>query len=301
MNTVSFVAVDWGTTSFRLWALATDDTVVAKTSGPFGMSSLKRSDFGTVLEESLNNLGIGTEVPVVICGMAGAAQGWCEAPYLRAPTNLDTLGSYAVKVRGISRDVHILPGVMQTKPANVMRGEETQIMGFLSSNPDFEGIVCLPGTHAKWVKVENNQIVEFTTCMTGEMFSLMSNSSVLQHSMIVEGWDENAFLEAVETAVHSPHLISASFFDLRAEMLLENLSAAAARARLSGLLIGFELAATRSLWNPFSVVLIGAEPLCKNYAQALDTQGVTVQIVNNSQMTLAGLAAANRTIREVRK
>ena len=92
MGDVSFIAVDWGTSSFRLWALEADGTIAAASDGPFGMAHLKRSDFGNVLEDSIAKIGLGVDVPVIICGMAGAAQGWCEAPYLRTPT--PHLGQY---------------------------------------------------------------------------------------------------------------------------------------------------------------------------------------------------------------
>ncbi len=234
----SFIAVDWGTSSFRLWVVGARGEVLASADAPFGMSRLKRSDFANVLEETLTKLRIGPDVPAVICGMAGAAQGWCEAPYLSVPTQLDELGNGAVKVRGSLRDVRILPGVKQRSPANVMRGEETQIAGFLCQQPEFEGTVCLPGTHTKWVHVSDATIQDFETCMTGEQFAMFSERSVLSHSMILDGWSTPSFDEAVKTAAEDPASVSRRFFSIRANMLIADQTSAEARATLSGLLIG---------------------------------------------------------------
>ncbi|MBT8152766.1 2-dehydro-3-deoxygalactonokinase [Epibacterium ulvae] len=125
MGDVSFIAVDWGTSSFRLWALEADGTIAVASDGPSGMAHLKGSDIGSVLDGSIANIGLDADVPVAICGMTGAAQGWCEAPYLQTPTPLHSLGREAVTVRESTGDVRILPGTKQMSPANVMRGEET--------------------------------------------------------------------------------------------------------------------------------------------------------------------------------
>jgi 2-dehydro-3-deoxygalactonokinase len=292
MENVAFIGVDWGTTSFRLWALEADGTVAAFTSGPFGMSNLKRSDYAVVLEDSIAKVGITRDVPIVVCGMAGAAQGWCEAPYLPTPTPLYALGNDAVKVRGITRNVRILPGVKQNSPANVMRGEETQIAGLLHHHPDFSGTVCLPGTHTKWVRVKNQSILDFETCMTGEQFGLFSSKSVLSHSMLVDGWSDTAFENAVSVALEKPETVPRLLFGIRANMLVSEQTAAEARARLSGLLIGQELSATRDFWENREVTLIGAPELSKLYSQALGQIGITARALNTDEMTIAGLVSA---------
>lgn len=288
----SFVAVDWGTSGFRLWGVALDRTVTATFDGPFGMSQLKRSDFGNVLEDCLEKLGIGPDVPVVICGMAGAAQGWCEAPYLEVPTRLDQLGASAIKVPGIDRNVRILPGVKQLSPANVMRGEETQIAGLLHHQPEFHGTVCLPGTHTKWVHVKDGTIEKFETCMTGEQFAFFSKSSVLSHSMIDDGWCDTAFLDAVQSALRDPLSVPRLLFSIRAKMLIADQLAAEARAHLSGLLIGQELMATKQYWENQAISLIGATHLCDLYIQALQAVGVRGSALDTTEMTLTGLCAA---------
>ncbi|MFV1800282.1 2-dehydro-3-deoxygalactonokinase [Phaeobacter sp. Ay1a-4a] len=287
-----FIAVDWGTSGFRLWVMGKDGNVLASTSAPLGMSRLKRNDFDRVLEESLDTLGIAKDVPAIICGMAGAAQGWCEAPYLCAPTRLDALGEGAVSVRGATRQVHILPGVKQMAPANVMRGEETQIAGLLHADPAFAGTVCLPGTHTKWVQVTDGAIQHFETCMTGEQFAFFSQDSVLSHSMMLDGWSDCAFRAAVHLATQDPVAVPRRLFAIRADMLVGDQDSATARATLSGLLIGQELMSVPLYWCDQSVTLIGAPSLCEIYLKALDVLGVGGRSLNVETTTLAGLTAA---------
>ena len=285
----SLVAVDWGTSGFRLWVVGDDGTVIAHYDGPFGMSRLKPSDFSNVLEERLSKLGIGTYVPAIISGMAGAAQGWCEAPYLLAPTRLDKLGAVAIKVPGTARDVRILPGVKQVSPANVMRGEETQIMGLLHHYPDFEGTVCLPGTHTKWVHVKDAAIQHFETCMTGELFSFFSESSVLSHSMIVNSWSDKAFRTAVKTATQDPINVPKRLFSIRANMLIGEQSNGEARATLSGLLIGQELMSVLQYWEKQTITLIGASQLSGLYLKAFSVLDINGRELDTITMTLSGL------------
>ena len=294
MSKASFVAVDWGTTSFRLWVMDEGANILATTSGPYGMSRLKPDEYDRVLEDSLLKLNVAQDIPVIISGMAGAAQGWCEAPYLLAPTQLDDLGPGAVKVTCASREVRILPGVKQLSPANVMRGEETQIAGLLGQHPNFDGIACLPGTHTKWVHIKNRAIVAFETCMTGEQFAFFSETSVLSHSMADGGWDENAFQSAVRSAIKDPLSVPRRLFAIRAEMLVAQQSSAQARATLSGLLIGQELMSVLQYWRGQDVTLIGATTLCDLYSKALALAGAAASIRDVTAMTLAGLSAAHQ-------
>ncbi|MEO0767695.1 MAG: 2-dehydro-3-deoxygalactonokinase, partial [Pseudomonadota bacterium] len=148
-----------------------------------------------------------------------------------------------------------------------------------------------PGTHTKWVHISAGEIVSFRTAMTGEMFALLSTQSVLRHSMGT-GWDAASFASGVSQALSRPEGLAASLFSLRAEGLLDGLNPDAARARLSGLLIGAELAAMRPYWLGQQVALIGAESLSRAYADALAMQSVPCHSAGVEDMTLAGLTAA---------
>ena len=285
MRDVAWIAVDWGTSHLRAWLMARDGAVLDRRSSADGMGTLGRDGFEPALRALV---GDAMPAPVLACGMVGSRQGWSEAPYATVPCAPPSIHE-AVAVPGF--DARILPGVKQDSPADVMRGEETQIAGFLARNPGFDGVVCLPGTHTKWVHVSAGEIVCFRTVMTGEMFALLSGQSVLRHSMGT-GWDDAAFATGVDQTLSRPENLAASLFSLRAEGLLSGLGGDAVRARLSGLLIGAELAAMRPYWLGQAVALVGAEALSAAYATALGAQGVPTRIADAEEMTLAGLSAA---------
>lgn len=287
----SWIAVDWGTSNLRAFAMGPDGALAEAASGD-GMGTLSREGFEPAL---LRLVGpwLSGPVEVIACGMVGSRQGWHEAPYRAVPcVPVDAATLTAVPTGDARLRLRIVPGLKQVSPADVMRGEETQIAGALALRPGFDGVLCLPGTHSKWVHVSAGEVVSFQTCMTGELFALLSGQSVLRHGMIGEGFDDVAFDAALSDALSRPERLAARLFGLRAEGLLAGLAPAAARARLSGLLIGIELAATRPYWLGQPVTIIGADRLSGLYARALAAQGVAAQAIPAAEATLAGLALA---------
>jgi 2-dehydro-3-deoxygalactonokinase len=286
-----WIAVDWGTSNLRAWAMDGAGGILAEAVSDDGMGKLARAEFEPAL---LRLVGpwLGTGVPVVACGMVGSRQGWCEAPYRQVPcAPLDAAAQVMAPTTDPRLRVRIAPGLKQIAPADVMRGEETQIAGALRLEPGYDGILCLPGTHSKWAQISAGEVVSFQTFMTGELFALISEQSVLRHGMQGDGWDEAAFDAGLSDAISRPEKIAARLFSLRAEGLVAGLAPAAARSRLSGLLIGIELAAARPYWLGQRVTLIGAEKLSAAYARALLAQGVEAQTLPATACTLAGLAS----------
>jgi 2-dehydro-3-deoxygalactonokinase len=190
-----------------------------------------------------------------------------------------------------------VPGLKQNNPPDVMRGEETQIAGFLATRPNWDGVLCLPGTHTKWVQISAGEVISFRTFMTGELFELLRGQSVLKHS-VADGWDEDAFADAVADTLSKPEQLAARLFGLRAADLLQGQDAGVARAKLSGLLIGAELAATRPYWLGQQLATIGADEVAHIYAKALQQQGAVVETANATQTTLAGLSLARNLTRQ---
>ncbi|SIO31311.1 2-dehydro-3-deoxygalactonokinase [Vannielia litorea] len=292
----SWIAADWGTSNLRLWAIGPEGEVIGRASSNKGMGKLDPSGYEPVLLE-LAEPWLGRHATdVLICGMAGARQGWVEAPYAAAPCKPAGLPPVSAPTDDPRLRVRILPGVSQSDPADVMRGEETQVAGFLAGNPAFDGILCLPGTHSKWVHVSAGEIVSFRTFMTGELFSLLSSQSVLRHALHGEGWDESAFAQAAAVAMSRPERLASSLFSLRAASLLTGLAPGTARARLSGTLIGLELAAARPYWLGQRVALIGGPLLTEPYAKALAAQGLAPEIHDGENLALAGLTAARMAL-----
>lgn len=299
-GTVALVAVDWGTSNLRAVLLDDHGRALEKRHSDKGMGCLERDAFEVALVDLLDDVLVsGRQLPVICCGMVGSRQGWQEASYGSVPCKAPS-GSDAVRVsvQDPRLAVWILPGVKQVKPADVMRGEETQIAGFLAERPKFDGVLCLPGTHTKWVRISAEEIVSFQTFMTGEIFALLSEQSVLRHSVSTEVLDAPAFSEAVSDAMSRPQALAAKLFGLRAETLIADMGAEEARARLSGLLIGLELAGAKPYWLGMEVGIIGAPALSGLYQAALAAQGCPAQVYDASDLTLKGLKTAYAAIKE---
>lgn len=150
-------AVDWGTSSLRIWLLGPDGAVLGERRSREGMQVAAETGFAAILEGHLEALGADPALPAIVCGMAGARQGWVEAPYAETPASPGDLATGAIPIEGLSREVRILPGVAQKAGGrpDVMRGEETIVLGLAAES---DAIVCLPGTHSKWVSVEGGRI-----------------------------------------------------------------------------------------------------------------------------------------------
>ena len=284
-----WIAVDWGTSRLRAWAMQ-GERVLDRAQSEDGMARVAAGGFEATLLALVEPWLDTAPVDVLACGMVGARQGWVEAPYAAVPAKPEELDLVRVPATTPRLRAFVTPGLKQAKPADVMRGEETQIAGYLAGHPHWDGVICLPGTHTKWVHASAGEVISFQTCLSGEMFDLLSNASVLRHS-IGTGFDMGAFDQAVEDGLSRPERLAARLFGLRARDLLEGVPPDSTRAELSGLLIGAELAASKPYWLGQEVVLIGSEQLAPLYARALERQGVPVKSANAEAMTLAGLCA----------
>lgn len=296
MSIIDWIAIDWGTTNMRAFGLDAHDQVVRQTETSDGMNQLRADEYESVLLANIGDWLSKDCTPVVICGMAGSRQGWREAPYAQTPTAPPSAAE-AVKVetQDPRLQINILPGIKQLTPADVMRGEETQIAGFLQSHPDWSGAICLPGTHTKWVKINAGTIEQFATFMTGESFHLYRQHSVLRHSM-GDGWDQSVFDTAVQDITNDPAQLTRALFGVRAETLVHGMQPDQAISRLSGLLIGAELAAASAYWQSQPIAIIGDGRLAWLYQQALALLHIDSQRQDTIKMTLAGLTGARRAL-----
>jgi len=285
-----------------LWAMSPCDEIVDSLEIKCGMSGLKPSEFeATLLHHIANWLPIdGGKIAVIACGMVGAKQGWQEVPYAAIPGQLKpALNQIDTKDSRIA--VYICSGLSQAQPADVMRGEETQIAGLIFSDPQFDGAVCLPGTHSKWSAIRGGDILSFQSFMTGELYGLLAEQSVLRFSVVPNTWSSEAFAQAVKDAFNKPALVTGKLFSLRAEGLVGGQTAhGSVAARLSGYLIGLELSASKEYWSGAKeVVVIGSSKLVALYLHALAVIGVEARSVSAEEMTLAGLKAARKTMEVV--
>lgn len=294
------IALDWGTTSLRAYKLAADGVVLEQRALSSGIMQLPKTPriiagrectdgFELAFDEACGDwLEAQPDLPVIACGMVGSAQGWREAAYCETPANVANLGNSlqtVVSLRGTR--VHIVPGVIQRSHLpNVMRGEETQVLGVLENLPveaDADLLIGLPGSHSKWVDVVDGCITHFDTFMTGEVFAVLSEHSILGRTLKQGAtFDALAFDRGVQIAQSADGELGvlSTLFSARTLGLTGELSPTAQADYLSGLMIGHELAALASVQrrrrnNPNlpSIILIGNAQLCARYSRALDACG----------------------------
>ncbi|VVN01716.1 2-dehydro-3-deoxygalactonokinase [Pseudomonas fluorescens] len=294
------IALDWGTTSLRAYKLAAGGVVLEQRALSSGIMQLPKTPrvinggectdgFELAFDEACGDwLDAQPNLPVIACGMVGSAQGWREAAYCETPANVANLGKSlqtVISLRGTV--VHIVPGVIQrSRLPNVMRGEETQVLGVLQNLPVEAGadlLIGLPGSHSKWVDVVDGCITHFDTFMTGEVFAVLSEHSILGRTLKQGAtFDALAFDRGVQVAQSADGELGvlSTLFSARTLGLTGELSPTAQADYLSGLMIGHELAALakvqrrrRNNPNLPSIILIGNAQLCARYSRALDACG----------------------------
>ena len=298
-SAVEWVAVDWGTSNLRAWGIDSSGEIAFSRSSPDGMSRLTREQYPSVLTGLLTE--VHEPLDVLICGMAGARQGWLEAPYLDAPADLRTLsrGAVAPDMPGDQFAPSILPGVCQREVGaeDVMRGEETQLLGLSALIPGFSGLVIMPGTHSKWAMLDGTMLSRFSSAMTGEIFELLRLHSVLRHSLNgeLEGEERDIGFDAgLALGLDKPERLTATLFKVRAGALLSGRSPAWCAGFLSGLLIGAEVGGQRDWIGSAEIPLIGSVGLCSLYKGALEKLGARARIIDATDATLAGLKTARQ-------
>jgi 2-dehydro-3-deoxygalactonokinase len=275
------IAIDWGTSTFRAYRLAPDGAILDRRSAQLGILEVREGKFAEALESQVRDWLDADAGPVVMSGMIGSRQGWKEAPYAQCPAGMKEISAGMVEVRwGSSYSAWIVPGLRcrdaQGVP-DVMRGEETQILGALDDVSERSAWVCLPGTHSKWVHLEGGRITRFATFMTGEVFAVMKAHSILGRMMVDTRVDPVAFGSGVLRARESGGLLH-HLFGVRTRGLLGDLSDDDSAGYLSGLLIGHELTALPRLSG--TVYLLGAPQLMRLYTEALKCYGVDTSILD---------------------
>ncbi|NNM75883.1 2-dehydro-3-deoxygalactonokinase [Sphingomonas sp. ID1715] len=280
-----FIAVDWGTTNRRAWAVAADQPVRPLLED--GMGVLKVPPGGYTGEiDRLRALWPGR--PLLLAGMIGSNRGWVEAPYVPASAGLDAL---VASLRRPAEDVVIVPGVswLDGREADVMRGEEVQLLGAVAAGlAPADGVICHPGTHAKWVRMLGGAIGPFRSVMTGELFSMLSRHGILQDRLAGEVTINDDFRAGAEHGLSRTDL-TAELFSVRARFLLRVREDSA--SYVSGLLIGSDVRIGLERFESEAVTLIGRSDLTALYAEALRLAGRTSSQVDGEPAFLLGAQA----------
>lgn len=283
------IGVDWGTSNCRAFLMAPDGIVVEARAAASGILSIPNGDFAGAFRDLVGDwLAEHPDAPVLLSGMIGSRQGWAEAPYVGLPAGVAEIAARVVPL-AFDRPVAIVPGLVGSALAggrDVIRGEETQIVGAMELLGVTEGVFCLPGTHSKWVEVADARIVRFATFMTGEAYSVLRAHSILGRLMQDGPYDAPAFAAGVARADQEGGLLH-HLFGVRTEGLFGTLSPSALGSLLSGILIGHEVAHAGVAMPARRVALVGAADLVARYAVALAARGTET-------VTIQGDAAAAR-------
>jgi len=284
-----WVALDWGTSNFRAY-LMDNNNVIDQVSTQEGMKFIDQNEFEKILIKNIDAWNNKFDIKVIIAsGMVGAKQGWIEVPYINSPCDIRNLNFKSLKILDDVK-IHILSGVSQFNPSDVMRGEETQIAGFLLNNVDFNGSICLPGTHSKWVNMNSYNIQEFTTFLTGELYEIVKKYSILNHSLNTTELDDEIVKSSAKLIIENPSFISNKLFEIRADNLLKNSNQTSNNSKLVGYLLGIELSGSRTYWEDKDLVIIGSSNLNKYYELILNGRSNSIRLFNSSDMALNGLS-----------
>ncbi|CAN2185216.1 DgoK 2-keto-3-deoxy-galactonokinase [Candidatus Nanopelagicaceae bacterium] len=277
---MKFVAIDWGTSSFRAW-LIEHDQISDQIDTDQGVKNFTEGAHSTYLNEVLAKWS-GQFNFIIAIGMVGSSIGMHETKFSAIPIDLTGVFNSLIKVPAFNPDLYIVPGV--AKAGDVMRGEESQSLATGIVN----GLVVLPGTHSKWVKMQNCEIVDFRTYLTGELFELLRNHSTL--SKATESSAKLAVSKEFYAGLDAPVSdLTHELFTIRAKWL-QGKSQEASREYLSGLLIGAEIKSAKSWIAAREVTVIASDSLADTYSKALSHFGITSNV--QSQMTLISYFAA---------
>jgi 2-dehydro-3-deoxygalactonokinase len=290
MNRTALIGVDWGTTSMRLWGFSLKGEIIARKRSENGILKVADARFRETLEAVAGDL-LAPAVPVLMSGMIGSRQGWVEAPYVFCPADVATLADQLQPVPA-AVGVQIVPGVAVREVGgrrDVMRGEETQILG--AGLGHGRQLVVLPGTHCKWVLIEDGQIRDFVTFMTGEMYAALRRHTILARLMpeIDAGIDDAAaqrsFVAGLSASLDGEARLMQSLFSIRARGLFDELAPDLAPAFLSGLLIGAEIGEGLALCRRWGVteiapLIIGGDVLVARYQTAFRQAGLSTTTGN---------------------
>ncbi|WP_216081996.1 2-dehydro-3-deoxygalactonokinase [Citrobacter sp. MGH 55] len=282
--TARYIAIDWGSTNLRAWLYQGDKCLESRQSEA-GVTRLNGKSPEAVLAEVTQNWR-DSATPVVMAGMVGSNVGWKIAPYLPVPASFAAIGE---QLTPVGDNVWIIPGlcVLRDDNHNVMRGEETQLLGARTLSPS--SVYVMPGTHCKWVQADAEQIHDFRTVMTGELHHLL-----LQHSLVGAGLPEqqtssDAFAAGLARGIDSPAVLP-QLFEVRASHVLGNLPREQVNEFLSGLLIGAEVASMRDfIAHEQTITIVAGASLTSRYQQAFHAMGRDVSAVPGDTAFQAGI------------
>ena len=292
---MKFIAVDWGSSSFRAWRLDEQGHVVDCVNNERGVfNHAPEERFEDTFEQACGAwLKQDPDLPVFMAGMVGSRNGWKEADYLPCPANADDFKGKLCKVRSLQGiELNIIPGLQGQSPsgsADVMRGEEVQALGALKIIAKPNALICLPGTHSKWVRAENTKIQEFSTFFTGEMFALLKQQSSIGALMTEDSLDQETFQRGVQYSRQEGGFLH-HVFAARAQALTNTWPGGSLSSFLSGIAIGHEMQDALEMYpTDLDLYLVGNQSLQTLYGLAAQHFGLNTHNIDPSDAVIEGL------------
>ncbi|MSP53578.1 MAG: 2-dehydro-3-deoxygalactonokinase [Gammaproteobacteria bacterium] len=295
-NSANFIAVDWGSSNFRAYVVDELGRVGQRTKAHQGIARVKDESFPKTTRRLLGKwFNKYPETPVIMSGMIGSRQGWQEVAYVSCPATIGSIAAGTEKIvnHTFERDIYIVPGLKLARgndDFDIMRGEEIQAFGALQELPPADRhLICLPGTHTKWVEIRNGEIVNFKTFVTGEIFSLLARYSVLSSNMDGVTYYPEVFAKGLKMAMQSDDLLG-DIFKVRIQALLGKLRPPEVSSYLSALLIGAEIKSAQKMFGDIKNIAVVAAPwLIEMYEQCLAPLNITVTGIKTDQASVNGL------------
>lgn len=303
LNRAALICVDWGSSNFRAFLLDHSGNLLDTIDTNQGMLKLEQSSFEPVLLNLLEEWVAEEKIPILMAGMVGSAGGWRNIEYVACPIDIENLSANIIPIENaLNLKIAIIPGIETDKSSStydVARGEEVQVLGAMSMIGKHyigDSLFCLPGTHSKWITMKNKKITDFSTHITGELFAILTN-----HSMIAatkpnnNRLDETVFVQALKYVKKFGGLAN-YLFSARSNMLNGQLANADIDNYISGILIGNEVKEMRQAMpslkldqNSNIVYLVGNDLLNKNYFTALKFFGLRPVILDGLEASYRGM------------
>lgn len=280
-----FLLIDWGSTNVRA-KIVVQGRVVSSRESRDGIRHCQGRDYDAILTSLCGDWkNAHPDLRVIMSGMIGSREGWCEAPYVNAPAGLFDLAAKAIAVTSrLFGEVYLLPGVRCDDPdtgtTDVMRGEEIQVAGLLTDLPHEGATVCLPGTHSKWVQCCDGRLGNFRTFLTGEAFALLTRDSLIAGSGTPPDPDSPAFARGLALSGNDAGLLHHLFLG-RTEMLAGRVEAQELSSLISGILIGHEIREALKIFRDASLYLVGESPAARATAKGLEWFGREFHLVSD--------------------
>lgn len=301
---IKFIAIDWGSSNFRAYAVDKEGNVRQRTKAHQGVLRIKDGNFAGILKRLLGKwFNKYPGIPLLMLGMIGSEHGWQDVEYTEAPINAEGLARYVEKIYNhrFDRDIYVIPGVKAFRDNHVsfdeVRGEEVQVFGALEQQPtatDEHHYICCPGSHSKWVDTHNDSICNIHTFMTGELFSLLSRNSVLATYMEASFTDPEAFKQGLRLSEKQDALL-ADLYTVHTEGMAEQIGRTSLSSYLSGILIGHEIKSAKKIFSEMkTLTLVGAPWLMEMYQQACQFYQLDASLMKSDHALVAGLVEIYR-------